>query len=175
MSPNEWMIAGMGIFVLVCAVAVIFSRSPIYGAFGLVLCFFGMAGLFLAWSSPFLAMIQVLISTGAVVVLFVFVVMLLNLGHGSGGGVAGWVTVLFASGGIWTLSLVLLRALNRSPFYPAPSGAQGAGGLRAFSKLLFTDYLWPFEVLSVFLLAVVVATYVVARPEAGNVARKENR
>lgn len=163
-SVREWLFTGFGLFVLGCAVAVVFARNPIYSAFSLILCFFGLSGLYVLWNAPFIAMIQILIYTGAIVVLFVFVVMLLNLGRGSGSAAAGWLTVLISGGAVWCFSLLLLRALNRTPFYPPGSNASAATDMRTISKLLFTDYLWPFEVLSVFLLALILAIYALARP-----------
>ncbi len=165
-SVREMLFTGFGLFVLGCAVAVVFARSPVYSAFALILCFFGLSGLYVLWNAPFIAMIQILIYTGAIVVLFVFVVMLLNLGRGSGSAAAGWLTVLVSGSAIWCFSFLLLRALNRTPFFPPAPGGAAANDMRVISKLLFTDYLWPFEVLSVFLLALIIAIYALARPES---------
>jgi NADH:ubiquinone oxidoreductase subunit 6 (subunit J) len=92
--------------------------------------------------------------------------MLLDLGRGSGPLWQNWFVMLIAGSGAWLFSLVLLRALNQAQF--AIAGAPGAAGgtsMRTISRLLFTDYLWPFEVLSVFLLALIIAIYALARPE----------
>lgn len=164
---RELLFTGFGLFSISCAIAVVFSRNPVYSAFSLILCFFGLSGLYVLWGATFIATIQVLIYTGAIVVLFVFVVMLLNLGRGSGPTAAGWFTALVAGGSTWFFALLLLRTLNRSVYFETPPGAVLAGAdMRSVSKLLFNEYLWPFEVLSVFLLALIVAIYCLARPES---------
>jgi len=164
---KEHLFTGFGLFTIACAVGVVFCRSAIYSAFCLILSFFGLAGIYLLWGSPFIAMIQILIYTGAIVVLFVFVVMLLDLGRGSGPSWQNSFMVMVSGAGAWLFSLVLLRSLNQAQF--AISGAAGGVGhetsMRTISRLLFTEYLWPFEVLSVFLLALIIAIYALARPE----------
>lgn len=140
---------------------VVFSRSAIYSAFCLVLCFFGLAGIYLLWGASFISMVQILIYTGAIVVLFVFVVMLLELGKGVGRPLAGWVFVAASGVTVWFLSLVLLRILNRSK--PLATLAPATYDIRTTAKLLFAEYLWPFEILSLFLLALIVGVYVLTR------------
>lgn len=153
---------GFSLFSLFCAFGVVFSRSAIYSAFSLILCFFGLASLYLMWGATFIAMIQVLIYTGAIVVLFVFVVMLLNLASPTVQS-GKWLTGSIAAAASWCFALFLVRALNRATFAQAVS--QASVDMRTISKLLFTDYLWPFEILSIFMLALIVAIYALARPE----------
>ena len=147
---KEMLFTGFGLFSIGCAISVVFSRNPVYSAFSLILCFFGLSALYVLWGATFIAMIQILIYTGAIVVLFVFVVMLLNLGKGSGVTASGWFTALVTGGAVWTFSLLLLRTLNRSLFFSG--GLANGHDMRTISRLLFNEYLWPFEVLSVFLL-----------------------
>ncbi|NBT58545.1 NADH-quinone oxidoreductase subunit J, partial [bacterium] len=75
---KEMVFAIFSVFTLLTAAGVILSRNVIYSALNLVLCFFGLATLYLLWGATFISMIQILIYAGAIVVLFVFVVMLLN-------------------------------------------------------------------------------------------------
>jgi NADH-quinone oxidoreductase subunit J len=161
-SLSDALFVGFSLFSLLCAFGVVFARNAIYSAFSLILCFFGLAGLYLLWSATFIAMIQVLIYTGAIVVLFVFVVMLLNLQNPTV-ATGRWLTGVLSAAGAWFFALFLVRALNRSAFAQATTSV--AGDMRTISKLLFTDYLWPFEILSVFMLALIVAIYALARPE----------
>ena len=78
------------LFTIACGLGVVFSKNPVYSAFSLVLCFFGLSGVYVMWGATFIAMIQVLVYTGAIVVLFVFVVMLLDLVRSSPSGGASW-------------------------------------------------------------------------------------
>ncbi len=162
---REWLFTGVGIFTIAMAMAVVFAKSAVYSAFSLILTLFGLATLFLLWGNGFLASLQVLIYAGAIVVLFVFVVMLLDISKGRAqtprpllGIVGGTAT--------WLFSLLLLRTLNHARFFNAAvSGQAHRMDMRVLSKLLFTDYLWPFEVLSLFLLALIVAIFILAKPE----------
>lgn len=161
---REIFFAGFGLFTIACAIGVVFAKNAVYSAASLILSFFGLAALYVIWGNTFIATIQILIYTGAIVVLFVFVVMLLNLGTRVGPSVANWLTVMLSATAVWSLALILLRTLNRSPVFMLAS-EKPATGLMSVSTLLFTEYLWPFEVLSVFLLALIIAIYVLARPE----------
>lgn len=162
---KDQLFMGFGLFTILCAIGVVFSRQAVYSAFSLILSFFGLAGLYLMWGSTFIAMIQVLIYTGAIVVLFVFVVMLLDLGRNTGPSWHNSLIVLLAGGGAWLFSLALLRTLNQVPIAAVNQVVGHESAMRSISRLLFTDYLWPFEVLSVFLLALIIAIYALARPE----------
>jgi len=154
---------GFAVFTLLCAVGVVFARSAIYSAFSLVLCFFGLAGLYLLWDATFLSMIQILIYTGAIVVLFVFVTMLLYLDKTLGPQWHGWLAMIVGGSAVWTLTYLLLKSLNS--FTIATPTTVADTSFRNISKLLFTQYLWPFEVLSIFLLVMMIAIYILARPE----------
>jgi len=128
------------------------------------------------WGSTFIGMIQVLIYTGAIVVLFVFVVMLLDLGKGSGALWNNWLSVILSVAGASLFAVILLRSLNLIPSASAFVAAPLAGDdIRKVSLLLFNEYLWPFEVLSVFLLALIVAIFALTRPENEKLRPEERR
>ncbi|MFM8270374.1 MAG: NADH-quinone oxidoreductase subunit J [Pseudomonadota bacterium] len=77
-----------------------------------------------------------------------------------------WPLVLLSGLGVWTLAFILLRVLSKS-MGEIPLFETTKASVRTVSKLLFTQYLWPFEVLTVFLLALIVGIFVLARPEKG--------
>lgn len=156
-------------FTIATAVGVISSKQPVYSAFNLILCFFGLSVLYLLWDATFIAMIQVLVYAGAILVLFVFVVMLLNLGKSASFYARSWPSLAGVGVTVYLFSLMLLRILNRS-LAISPSGGQ-ANDFKHVAHLLFNEYLWPFEVLSVFLLALVVAIVVLAKPTADGEVR----
>jgi len=153
------------VFTLACASAVVLAKNPVYSAFALILSFFGLAGLYLLWGAPFIAMIQILVYTGAIVVLFVFVVMLLNLNKKIAHS-HSWITVGVVTVVSWFFSLFLLRTLTQGTF--AGTSLPSHANLRAIAKMLFNQYLWPFEVLSLFLLVMIVGIFMLARPEKGD-------
>jgi NADH-quinone oxidoreductase subunit J len=153
------------IFTVVTGAGVILSRNVIYSAFNLVLSLFGLATLYLLWGATFISMIQVLIYAGAIVVLFVFVVMLLNFEKPTDKN-PSLLMVGLSGASIWLVCLILLRILTQT-FGLMPMPETTVSSVRTVSKLLFTQYLWPFEVLTVFLLAMIIGIFLVARPEKG--------
>lgn len=153
-----------GIFTIASALGVVVARHPIYSAFSLVLSFFGLSALYLLWETGFMAMLQILIYTGAIVVLFVFVVMLLNPDKEAAPENTGSAVILLFGGVVWALSLLVLRVLNRATYF-VNADPPAAFDMRSVAGLLFTKYLWAFEVLSVFLLALLVAVCALARPD----------
>jgi NADH-quinone oxidoreductase subunit J len=162
--------------ILVGALGVIFSRNPVHSALMLVMTLFGVAVLFVAQEAHFLAAVQVIVYAGAIVVLFLFVIMLLgvdtaeNLSVDPLGGqrpAAGVVGVA----AVGLLAVLGVRAVQVS------TGAQsvtlpldsGRSNIAVLAEVLFTDYLYAFEVTSVLLVIAVVGAVVMARrprPEA---------
>lgn len=157
---RETLFAIFSIFTIMAASGVVLSRNPVYSAFSLILSFFGLSGLYLLWGSTFMAMIQILIYTGAIVVLFVFVVMLLNLQVIKENS-SNLLSLSGVAAAVWVFSLILLRVLTRG--IPNKPVEIPIDQLRTISKLLFTRYLWPFEVLSLFLLVMIVAIFAITR------------
>ncbi|NDG26019.1 MAG: hypothetical protein EB120_02435 [Proteobacteria bacterium] len=161
---KEMIFALFSIITLLTGAGVVISRNVIYSAFNLVLCFFGLASLYLLWGATFISMVQILIYAGAIVVLFVFVVMLLNFERSSERSQNFWI-ILGSGIGSWVLSLFLLRVLSNT-LGASPYQSAAPTNLRTVSKLLFTQYLWPFEVLTIFMLALIIGIYLLGRPES---------
>lgn len=152
-----------GLLTLACAMGVVISKHPIHSAFSLVFSFFGLSALYILWGAHFAAMLQLLIYTGAIVVLFVFVLILIHNLRSSSVLTQGWVTLAITGATVWIFSLFLLRTMNHASVFEEMTKPRN--DMRTVSLLLFTDYLWPFEVLSVFLLVLIVAAYALSRPE----------
>jgi NADH-quinone oxidoreductase subunit J len=157
-------IAGL---LLVCALLVVanpFSRNPVTSAMFLVLAIGALAGLFVLLHAFFLAAVQVLVYAGAVMVLFLFVIMLLNPGEEER---RTWhrlalVTALLVVG---ATVAALLRAIDL--LGPETAGrAQVEGGTKELGRLLFTHYLLPFEIVSVLLLVGMVGVVLLSKKEA---------
>lgn len=164
---------------LVGAVGTVISRNPIRSAVGLLTCILGIAGLFLMLSAQFLAAIQLIVYAGAVVVLFVFVIMVLGpdaittAGPESASPRARWSRRLGA-GLLVLLALVtgvLAASASSAPavFKASPAGF---GGVEAVGQLLFTQGLVPFELATALLIVAVVGAIAVARSHHGAKERK---
>jgi len=141
--------------LLVGGLAVVTARSPLRAAVYLIGCMLSMALLFVLLSAPFVAAMQVLVYAGAVMVLFVFVIMLLNLGNDlpakpaylSVAKLAGTVAVVYIGGRMAQAALAVPGRV---------AGEAPVGTVKAIGVLLLTDYLFAFEALSVLLLVAVV-------------------
>jgi NADH-quinone oxidoreductase subunit J len=152
---------------LVCGFLVIanpFSRNPVTSAMFLVLTIASLAGLFVLLHAFFLAAIQVLVYAGAVMVLFLFVIMLLNLKAEElrrirvFGAVAGLVSV-------GAIGAIFLKGLAESAPLPAEPNPSIEGGTSVLGKLLFTQYALPFEIVSVLLLVAMVGVVLLSKRE----------
>jgi len=155
------------LYTIAAALGVVLAKNPVYSAFSLILSFFGLSALYVMWGATFIGMIQILVYTGAIVVLFVFVVMLLDLGSVVTDHSHSWLTVMVSAIAVWFFSLLMLRTFNHTPLV-APATPLAESNTRLISQLLFTEYLWPFEILSIFLLALIIAIYALTRPDAAD-------
>ncbi len=157
------------IFGVICvagAVNLLAQKHPINSALSLVVVMGALAGLYLLLGAEFLAAIQVIVYAGAIMVLFVFVIMLLNAGeeeHTRGSKIA----LLFGVPGMVVGSVLVAWMLIRSQ----PSARDVAvgslyGSADKIGHLLFKDYLLPFEITSVLILIAIMGAVVLARRES---------
>ncbi len=150
------------------AVATVVAKNPIRGAMGLLLMIVAIAGLFLALNAQFLAAIQLIVYAGAIVVLFLFVIMLLGPTSVSPRDKRGLVGRA-VGGGTFAFSVLAAILLSASHVRVAPFVDLDAdfGSLDAFGRSLFSDGLVPFELSSALLMVAVVGAVAVARGRQG--------
>jgi NADH-quinone oxidoreductase subunit J len=151
--------------VLVCAaLGVILSRNPVYSALLLVLCFFNSAVIWILLDAEFLGIVLVLVYVGAVMVLFLFVVMMLdiNLEELRKEFVGYWpLTVAVAGFVVFAIvNIIVVKHLGGATFRNAPDIAAGYSNTRALGAELFTRYAYPAQVAAVILLVASVAAIV---------------
>ncbi len=152
------------IAMLACGFMVIFSRNPVASALFLVLVFAFLAGLFVLLEAFFIAAVQVLVYAGAVMVLFLFVIMLLDIKVNERrklrvAGVIGGIAV--AGAFVWELKVILIR-----PVVALASGSDKlGGGLEQVVKPLFANYMLPFEVTGLLLLVAMIGVVLLSRRE----------
>lgn len=158
----HWILTILVVFSAVAACGVAFAQSPLNSALCLILCLAGVAGIYAALGSGFLAIVQVLIYAGAVVTLFVMVVMLLNMSREetlreeiTRGRVLGWIVSAFVFGNIF-ITLYALETVTGPP--------QAASRV---AHVLFTRLALPFELTSLLLLVGVLGVVALARREKG--------
>jgi NADH-quinone oxidoreductase subunit J len=159
------------IAMLVSGALVITRHNPVNSAMFLIQVFLCMAGLFLLLEAFFLAIIQVLVYAGAVMVLGLFVIMLLNLepvkGKAFPRAAAAGAMVLLAA-----LGAGFFMVLNRPIVLPvADPTATITGGLRDVLKPLFSDYLLPFELTALIVLVAMIGVVILSKQEANRETR----
>jgi len=154
--------AGMALLCGFLVVANPCSRNPVTSAMFLVLSIVSLAGLFVLLHAFFLAAVQVLVYAGAVMVLFLFVIMLLDLGAEQRRALSRFGLI---SGflGVGMFALILLGAIVGSGDGVEYATATLEGRTEPLGRLLFTGYLLPFEVLSVLLLVAMVGVVLLSK------------
>jgi NADH-quinone oxidoreductase subunit J len=155
------------------AVSVVAAKNPIRCAMGLLLTILSVAGLFLALHAQFLAAIQLIVYAGAIVILFLFVIMLLGPAASTPSDRRGLAVRVFGGGlfglaGLTSLTLVARAAETAHRVLPMPVPEASFGGIEAFGSVLFQDTLVPFEVSSGLLMVAVVGAIAVARGRQGS-------
>jgi NADH-quinone oxidoreductase subunit J len=164
-------------FAVASAVMVISSRNPVHSVLFLILCFFNAAGLFILMGAEFLAMILVVVYVGAVAVLFLFVVMMLDvdfvelrqgmLNYLPVGGSIGLIVLLelILVGSSWVIDPASVKAAAS----PTPGGITNT---QALGRILYTDYVYYFEAAGLILLVAMVGAIVLTLRHKQGVKRQ---
>ncbi len=159
------------VFFVFAAIAVIFAlvvvlhRNPVVGALSLVVSFFSLAVMYVLLEAPFLAALQVIIYAGAIMVLFLFVIMLLNLQHRHEPSTRPVQQFLGYTGAAAFL-ITLLYYIGKYAVYSMPAGPFHADA-RSIGLALFQAYVFPFEMVSILLLAAIVGALLLSGRAVG--------
>ena len=155
----------LSFFGIICAFLVVFSKNPVYSVLYLILTFFAIAGQYILLNAQFLAAVHVIVYAGAIMVLFLYVIMLLNLNLESEPHKSTFLKFAAAicSG---LLLLVMVSSLKGTELIGAQHELSPDMGLvKSVGRILFTEYLLPFEVSSVLLLASMVGAVMLGKSE----------
>ena len=162
-----------GTVIVLTAILVVALRKPVHSVIALLVMFFHIAGLFVTLHAEFLAAVQLIVYAGAILVLYLFVVMLLNLQQddsyqrqvklGLGLGLLALAEVVY---------IVSAAGLPEEPVREPAAAAAAVGNTEAVGRALYTTYLFPFEVASLILLVAMIGAIFMAKkgimgPEAG--------
>ncbi len=148
-----------GAILVLAATRVITARNPVHAVLFLVLAFFSASGIWMLLKAEFLAIVLVLVYVGAVMVLFLFVVMMLDIHLDKlRAGFWGYFPMATIIGVVIVLEMaaVLLRGFW-VPDHHAPSNVGHIGGTKELGKLIFTEYVYAFEIAAVILLVAIIA------------------
>ena len=151
------------------ALLVIFLREPIHSALALILVMVSLAVLYLLLGAEFIAAVQIIVYAGAIMVLFIIVIMLLNAGEEERTNLSKMARYAGLPLGIFlTLDLVywLSHAAHAAPAATGAVGTVGADPTRDLAFLLFRSYLFPFEITSIVILIALLGALVLAKRDA---------
>jgi NADH-quinone oxidoreductase subunit J len=161
--------------IALTAILVVALKNPIYSALSLLVMFFHVAGLYVTLHAEFLAAVQIIVYAGAILVLYLFVVMLLNVKqddryHGQW-RIAGFVCIPLLLEFMVLLSGSVVAEQSDRPTLPTAlhveNGNVAGGNTLAIGETLFSTYLFPFEVASLILLVAMIGAIILAKRDLG--------
>jgi len=158
---------GYFLFFLLAALCVgsvlgmIISKNQAYNALFLIVAFASLGGLFGLLEAPFIAVVQIIIYAGAIMVLFIFVIMMINIRTGIPPEKKKW-TLYLSLGLAVVLIIELIVAIKATFTLPVSTETLEAGPV-SLGRLLFTKYLYPFEITSILIIAALVGAIVLVK------------
>ena len=171
MTGSEIVFYFLSAVAVLMAAGVVFARNPIHSAFFLVICFLNVAGIYVLLGAEFLAAVQVIVYTGAILVVFLFVIMLVrpqDLGElNQGSRVQTGLAWLLGVGLFAEIATVIATGIvqGQRGVIDAQAVAQVGGNTQALGRFLYSEYLLPFEVASLVLLVATISAIVLGLPE----------
>jgi NADH-quinone oxidoreductase subunit J len=158
-----WFLTALSLF---SALMVVFSDNPVHSVLWLIMVFIAITGHYILMNAQFLAIVNFIVYAGAIMVLFLFVIMFMNLNKETEPQKNIWLRLAaVVSGGI--LMLVLIAALkDNAGSINSMKGEGGIGLIKNLGQVLFTDYVLPFEISSVLFLSAMVGAVVLGKKES---------
>ncbi len=162
---TQWLFGILSFLAIMFALMVVFTRNPVNSVLYLVLTFFCIAGHYLLLNAQFLAVVHIVVYAGAIMVLFLFVIMLMNLNQDTEPQKTV-ISKLIAGVAGGLLLFVMVGALRGSEqLQLVQSGHSEIGLVKNLGKVLFHEFLFPFEIASVLLLAAMVGAIMIGKKE----------
>lgn len=162
---TQWLFGILSFLAIMFALMVVFTRNPVNSVLYLVLTFFCIAGHYLLLNAQFLAVVHIVVYAGAIMVLFLFVIMLMNLNQDTEPQKTV-ISKLIAGVAGGLLLFVMVGALRGSEkLQLVQTGHSDIGLVKNLGKVLFSEFLFPFEIASVLLLAAMVGAIMIGKKE----------
>jgi NADH-quinone oxidoreductase subunit J len=164
MSLSEIAFYSLSFLAIFSGLAMILSRNPVHSVLYLIVTFFAIAGHYFLLNAEFLGAVHIIVYAGAIMVLFLYVIMMLNLNKEQIEKTKNWIkfTAVLSSG---VLMLVLVALISKSTITPMAQGELTVGTVQHLGKILYSDYLLPFELASVLFLAAMVGAVYLSKKE----------
>ncbi|MFM2284651.1 MAG: hypothetical protein RLZZ543_148 [Bacteroidota bacterium] len=144
------------------ALMVVFAKNPIYSVLWLVICFFSITGHYILLDAGFLGIVNLIVYAGAIMVLFLFVIMLLNLNKETEPHKPMLLKVAAVLSGC-LLMIILAASLREYDTRPATQITESFGTAKGVGKVLFNDFLLPFEVSSILFISAMVGAVILGK------------
>jgi NADH-quinone oxidoreductase subunit J len=158
-----WFLSVLAIF---SALMVVVSRNPVYSVLWLILVFFSISGHYILLNAQFLAVVNIIVYAGAIMVLFLFVIMLINLNKESEPRKNRWLKLAgIVSGGCLLLVLVAALKVLDEQQQTALVNEGKIGLIENLGTILFTEYVVPFEIASILFLSAMIGAIVIGKKE----------
>jgi NADH-quinone oxidoreductase subunit J len=154
----------LAFLAILSALLVVFSRNAVYSVLYLIITLFSIAGHYVLLNAQFLAAVHVIVYAGAIMVLFLYVIMLLNLNEAVEPQ-KGTLQKIAAAISAGTLLILLIGALKGTDAVVGELTPSEMGYVKNLGQVLFTDYLLPFEITSILLLAAMIGAVMLGKPE----------
>lgn len=164
MSITEILFWTLSIVALFSALMVVVSKNPVYSVLWLIVTFFTISGHYILLNAQFLAVVNIIVYAGAILVLFLFVIMLMNLNKDTEPQKSKWLKLAGAVAG-GSLLLVLVAALRHTEEQTAQLVTGDIGLIQNLAKVLFNEYVVPFEVSSILFLSAMVGAVVLGKKD----------
>ena len=154
----------LSVVALFSALMVITSKNPVYSVLWLIVTFFAISGHYILLNAQFLAIVNIIVYAGAIMVLFLFVIMLMNLSQDTEPQKSKWLKMAGAVAG-GCLLLVLIAALRNTETRMTELGSGNIGLIQNLGKVLFSEYVVPFEIASILFLSAMIGAVVIGKRE----------
>ena len=164
MSITQILFWALSVFSLFSALMVITSKNPVFSVLWLIVTFFTISGHYILLNAQFLAVVNIIVYAGAIMVLFLFVIMLMNLSKETEPQKSKWLKLAGAVAG-GCLLLVLVAALRGTESRMTELGTGNIGLIQNLGHVLFTKYVVPFEIASILFLSAMVGAVILGKNE----------
>ncbi len=153
---------------IACSLLMLFQRNAMYSVLYLLVCFFSVAGLYIMLNAEFLAIVHVIVYAGAIMVLFLYVLMFLNLNTSPSFSTSSLLRVAaMTTGGM--IFIILFASFYKTQLTELPQSMDiDVGSVQTLGKVLFNEFLIPFELTSILFISAMVGVVIINKKESAN-------
>lgn len=165
MAITQILFWALSVVALFSALMVVTSKNPVYSVLWLIVTFFSISGHYLLLNAQFLAIVNIIVYAGAIMVLFLFVIMLMNLSRDTEPQKSKWLKLAGTVAGGFLL-IVLVAALMKTETKMTQLATGDIGLIENLGSVLFKEYVVPFEIASLLFLSAMIGAVVIGKREA---------